>query len=339
MITHISLICFCILVTLGSVYATEDTPSIITSPSNIDVNTNNIASLVTLSSGYPSGVYYAVGNSICRLFNLNIQKNKTKCILLSSEGSISNIVSLSLGNTDLAIAQADWVHHSYNGTSIFQSSTPNQSIRALFSLYNENLIIVVKKDSGINNINDLIGKRVNIGPAGSGIRATMEEIMAIKSWDIKKFSNASEYPISEQVQRLCSSKIDAAIFITGNPNQMIDDAIRYCNAKIINIDDADIDKLIKQKPFYVSSQIKLNTYIDQAYNIKTIGVKSILITKETMDNDTAYAITTAVFDNLDAMKDANPSMSDSNIKNMTTEGITIPMHIGSVKYFKEHNSF
>ena len=76
----------------------------------------------------------------------------------------------------MGVAQSDWQYHSYNGTSKFKDQGPFKGLRAIFSVQAEPVTIVARRDSGIRHINDLKGKRMNIGNPGSGTRATWEVI-------------------------------------------------------------------------------------------------------------------------------------------------------------------
>jgi len=92
----------------------------------------------------------------------------------STGGSIYNINTLRSGELEFGVAQSDWQYHAYNGTSKFEDAGPFKELRAMFSVHPEPVTILARRDSGITNIEDLKGTRVNIGNAGSGTRGTWE---------------------------------------------------------------------------------------------------------------------------------------------------------------------
>ena len=91
----------------------------------------------------------------------------------------------------------------------------------LFGLYVEPLTIVARQDANIQQLDDLPGKRVDIGNPGSGDRSTMDILMRSQAWDLKTFSEISELKGAERAQVLCDNKIDAFVYVVGHPSGTI----------------------------------------------------------------------------------------------------------------------
>ncbi len=120
----------------------------------------------------------------------------------------------------------------------------------MFSLHPEPFTVVARRDADINRIEDLKGKRVNIGDPGSGQRGTMEILMEALGWDIGDFDLASELPSGEQGQALCEDRVDAIVFAVGHPNKSVADAISDCDAVLVPVTGEVIDRLVETHPFY-----------------------------------------------------------------------------------------
>ena len=56
------------------------------------------------------------------------------------------------------------------GNGIYEGVPPMSNLRLLTYLHKEHFTISVRKDSGIKTIDDIKGKRVNIGAPGTGVR-------------------------------------------------------------------------------------------------------------------------------------------------------------------------
>lgn len=63
---------------------------------------------VTIGTGGQTGVYYVVGQSICRLVNRGSSKHDIKCTAPSTGGSIDNINAIKNGDRQMGVAQSDW---------------------------------------------------------------------------------------------------------------------------------------------------------------------------------------------------------------------------------------
>ena len=91
---------------------------------------------ITIGTGGQTGVYFVVGQSICRLVNRDSDKTGLKCTAPSTGGSIANINAIKAGDMDMGVAQSDWQYHAYNGTSEFEGDKFDK-LRAVFSVHGE----------------------------------------------------------------------------------------------------------------------------------------------------------------------------------------------------------
>ena len=160
--------------------------------SDTDTESAPSTEFVSIGTGGVTGVYYPTGGAICRLANKTTKETGVRCSVESTGGSVFNINTIRSGDLQMGIVQSDWQYHAYNGTSKFKDVGAFKDLRAVFSVHAEPFTVVARKDSGIKNFDDLKGKRVNIGNAGSGQRGTIEVLMKAKGWDKSVFSLASE---------------------------------------------------------------------------------------------------------------------------------------------------
>lgn len=290
---------------------------------------------ITIGTGGVTGVYYPAGGAICRLVNRGRKVHGIRCSVESTGGSIDNLNALRKGEIEVAVAQSDMQYNAYKGTDYFADQKPFTNLRSLFSLHSEPFTVVVRKDSGINKFDDIKGKRVNIGNIGSGIRATMEYIMKQKGWSNKDFASATELKASEQVAALCGKQIDVMIYAAGHPNGAIQEVTTTCDTKLVPVDGPDIDKLVQESPYYAYTVIPGGMYNGTPDDIKTIGVKATFVTTAELDDEIAYQLVKAVFDNFDNFKTLHPVFSTLDPTRLVHEGNTAPLHPGAARYFKE----
>ncbi|EAS40419.1 C4-dicarboxylate ABC transporter substrate-binding protein [Photobacterium profundum] len=290
---------------------------------------------ITIGTGGVTGVYYPTGGAICRLVNKDRKTHGIRCSVESTGGSIYNINTIRAGELDLAIAQSDWQHHAYNGTSLFEEKGPFKSLRSVFSLHAEPFTVVARADSGIKTFDDLKGKRVNIGNPGSGQRGTMEVLMKAKGWTMKDFKLVSELKASEQSKALCDNKIDAMIYTVGHPSGAIKEATTSCSSVIVEVAGPVIDKLVDENAFYRIVTIPGGMYMGSENGVKTFGVGATFVSSTQVDNNVIYAVTQSVFDNFNEFKRLHPAFSGLKKEEMINDGLTAPLHDGAKKYFIE----
>jgi len=299
------------------------------------VGTANAQDFITIGTGSVTGVYYPTGGAICKLVNKERKIHNIRCSVESTGGSIYNVNTIRSGELDFGIVQSDWQYHGYNGTSVFSEQGPYKKLRAVFSLHTEPFNIIARADSGINNVKDLAGKRVNIGNPGSGDRATMQVVMNAMGWNLDTFKLASELKGSERSQALCDNKIDAFIYMVGHPNGSIKEATTSCDAKLVPATGPEIDKIVKNNPYYTYTNVPAGMYRGTSQDIKSFGVAATLITSSDVPDNVVYNVTKAVFENFNTFKRLHPAFANLKKEDMVKAGLSIPLHPGAIKYYKE----
>src|SRR5688500_4083653 len=80
---------------------------------------------VAIGTGRPGGVYLALGDSICRVFNLDLPQRGLRCAAYPSRGPVANIESLHDGRIDIGIVQSDVLADALGGHGPFASRGPD----------------------------------------------------------------------------------------------------------------------------------------------------------------------------------------------------------------------
>lgn len=290
--------------------------------------------LVIIATGAITGVYYPAGGAVCRLVNRERKALGLRCAVESTPGSIYNLEALKNGEVDFSIVQSDWQEHAYNGTSSFANKRM-PDLRFIMSLHNESMVFIVKKESDIQKFSDIKNHIVNMGPEGSGVRATMEVVMKAKNWTSSDFKNISEFKPSDQSKALCDGKIDVMILASGHPNASIQELVNMCDTRIIEVDDPDIDKMVSNDNEFAGSIIPGGIYPGNPKDIKTFGIKATLVTTANTPDNIVYHMTRLVFDNIQSFKNLHPVFSLLNPEKMAYEGRTSPYHPGAEKFYNE----
>jgi len=304
-----------------------------------NIATSNITKYINIATGSITGVYYPAGGAICRLVNINRKMHGIRCSSESTNGSVANLNSLRKGTTDFAIVQSDWQYYAYNGKGFFADQPPFTDLRSILSLYTETFTIAVLENSSIKTIDDIVGKRVNFGPQGSGMYATMDVLSQVKGWKKSSFSAVTNLDPTNQIKALCDGKIDVMVYMSGNPNGVLQEATQNsdpkCVVKILGVDKESVNKLIKMNPFYARAIIPGGMYKNNPDDISTFGVKATLVTSNKTSSDVVYYVTKSILSNIKDFKALHPVLSSLNEKNMINQGNSAPMHDGATRYYKE----
>ncbi|MCV2868875.1 TAXI family TRAP transporter solute-binding subunit [Defluviimonas sp. WL0002] len=297
---------------------------------------------ITVGTGGPTGVYFVVGNSVCRMVHKEAAEGRTegrqhglRCSAPSTAGSTYNIGQICAGELDFGVAQSDWQYHAYNGSAPDRvNACPD--LRAVFSVHPEPYQILAAKDSGIMSWNDLKGKRFNIGNPGSGQRGTTEELIEGHGWTLDDFAVATELTSTEQASALCDGNIDAFGYTVGVPNAGVAVATDGCDAYIVDMgEDPVAQELVAQHDYYAFNTIPAGTYFTTDKDVTTFGVMATFVTSASVPDDVVYEVTRAVFENLDDFRSLHPAFANLDPAKMTTDALSAPIHPGAQRYYDE----
>jgi TRAP transporter TAXI family solute receptor len=303
---------------------------------------------IFIGTGISSKVHYDVSRAICRhvqrvtnqlyLFG---KKRQLTCEALAIEGRhaaepIAILSDVRNGSIEFGLVQSDWQYYAVQGSGPLEfTDVKFENIRALFSLHSEPFTVVARRDSGIDALSDLEGKRVNIGNPGSNQRAVMESVMNATGWTRGSFQLADELTESEQSLALCHNRVQAVVATVAHPNQAIAKAIELCDANIVDVVGPAVDKLVADNRFFTVAEIPGGLYAGMERPAKTFGVTLTVVGSADMDDDLVYTIVKTVFDNLNDFKRLHPALGNLIPGRMMTDGLSAPLHPGALQYYRE----
>ncbi|TGN68127.1 TAXI family TRAP transporter solute-binding subunit [Paracoccus liaowanqingii] len=289
---------------------------------------------ITIGTGGQTGVYYVVGQSICRLVNRETAETGLRCTAPATGGSIDNINQIKAGGMTMGVAQSDWQYHAYNGSSDYEGER-FEDLRAVFAVHPEPFTVVARSDSGVETFEDLVGKRVNVGNPGSGSRGTFEVVLDAMGMSMDDFALSSELRPAEQSAALGDNQVDAISYTVGHPNGSIQEATSTVDATIVSVSGEAIDTLVADNPFYAKAIIPGGMYANNDEDTETFGVKATMVTSAAVPEETVYQVVKAVFDNFDRFKGLHPAFATLEPEEMVADGNSAPLHPGAERYYRE----
>ena len=206
------------------------------------------------ATGGTSGTYYGFSGVIANVLNEKLA-DTLKLKVESTGASKANIQMLASGDADIAIVQNDVMSYAYTGTDLFDGTAPITSFSAVASCYPEYVQILAKKD--ITSIEQLAGKKVSVGDAGSGTEFNARQILAAYnlSFDDIKVSNQS---FADSADSLKNGTIDAAFVVAGYPTTAVTELATNFDFNLLAIDDDHAAKLQNDYGFYYYGVILLS---------------------------------------------------------------------------------
>jgi TRAP transporter TAXI family solute receptor len=290
---------------------------------------------ITIGTGGITGVYYPTGGAIARIVNKKRDEYGIRCTVESTGGSVFNVNAIMSGDLDFGVVQSDRQYQAINALAEWKDKGPQKDLRAVFSSHPESVTIVAAVDADIKTISDLKGKKVNIGNPGSGQRQNAIDALTAVGIDHTKDLQVEGIKASESAGLLQDGRIDAFFYTVGHPSGSIKEATAgKRNVRFVTI--TGVDKLLEQYSYYAKSFVPYKLYPGAANDsdVETFGVKATFVTSAKVPDNVVYAITKEVFENFDSFKKLHPAYAVLTKEGML-EGLSAPIHLGAMKYYKE----
>lgn len=285
---------------------------------------------VNIGTGGTAGTYFPLGGAFAEVWNKDIPG--VNATATSTGASVANINLLKEGNVEAVIIQNDIASYAETGTIMFDGAAFPE-IRGLCTLYSEPLQLVTI-DSDIKTVADLKGKRVAVGAIGSGVEANARQIIAAAGLDFDKDIDPKFLSFSEASTGLKDKQLDAAFLVAGIPTAAIVDLSTQNDVFVVPIDGDVAKNLMTKYPFYTEYTIPAATYKGQTEDAKTLSVRSMLAVSSTLDEELAYNMIKAIYENGDRITAAHNVGKDITLET-ALNGMGIPVHPGAQKYFDE----
>lgn len=290
---------------------------------------------VTIGTGDITGVYYPTGGAIAKMVNKKRKEYGIRATVESTGGSVFNVNAVMADDLEFGVVQSDRQYQAVNGMAEWKDKGKQSDLRAVFTIHPESITLVAADDSGINSIQDLKGKRVNIGNHGSGQRQNSIDALEAAGLNYETDFIAESLKAAEAPGLLQDGRIDAFFYTVGHPNGNIKEATSG-KRKVHMVPITGVDQLLAKYPYYAKAVVPMKFYpgASNEGDVETFGVKATFVTSAKVPDEVVYAITKEIFDNFEAFKKLHPAYGVLTKKNML-EGMSAPIHPGAMKYFKE----
>jgi len=286
-----------------------------------------IYSLATAGLG---GTYYIVGAGLGEIITQAIPYMTVNAII--SGGSTGNPVMLHRNEAELAITNYISGSNAIAGNPPFEQKIAISGIAPL--QYSTLHIMVMGNRNDINNLGDLRGKRVNLGPAAGGGALFFRELLPFWGYNESDF-NFSYLSYNEGTEALRDGRVDANVPNGAAPLETVSSIAALDNVKLISLEAENMRRVKERLPHYDHAAIPGGTYRGIDRDVMTGGVQDILIVRSDMAEEEVYQITKAIYDALGELRKVHPSVS--NMQFAGYKHSMVPLHPGAMRFYRERN--
>jgi TRAP transporter TAXI family solute receptor len=286
--------------------------------------------VLTVLTGNGSSVYYTLGLALSKSIGKALPGVKASA--QTTKGSAENLSLLQAGRGDIALTLGDSLSDAWSGREAAGFKVPMKSLRGIAAIYPSYIQIVARADSDIGSLADLKGKRISVGAVRSATELNARVILAAAGLSYKDFAKVEHFPYGQSAELMKERQIDATLQTAAAGASSLRDLANALPVVIVPIPPDVIAKI--NDPVYLSGTIPANTYRGQTADAPTVAVQNYLVTHEGVSSETVYAMTKALWTNLDQLIAAHPAAKAIDPKR-ALDGMPLPLHPGAERYYKE----
>jgi len=285
---------------------------------------------ITIGTGATGAAFYPIGVSLANVLTTQLGVDATAQV---TGGALENLQLVQEGTIDLGITMGNSAKEAYEGTGSYAGNTYT-NVNAMFGGLSKGYFqVVVMADSPIQTMNDLIGKKVCMGPAGNGAISVAETIWGACGFSIHDV-NATYLSYDDGVSQLKDGNCDAVVVQAAVPSSAIQElAASGKSYRLLPIDQAVAETLCNEYAYFGLGSLKAEVYDNNKSDTDMMYITNMVVVRADLSEDTVYEMTKAIFENLDTVKDSHKAAGGLSLEGAVKT--SIPLHPGADKYFTE----
>lgn len=244
-----------------------------------------------IAAGERGGLYLAFAELLATEISAAAPALRARAV--STEGSVANAGLLSAGQAQLALMLADTAQAANGGQAPFNTA---QQLAAIGRVYENYLQLVVRADGPIRSLQDLAGKAISLGAAGSGAALVGDRVLAVAA--LSPAPRIEHRQLGQAVAGLERGELDALLWSGGVPTPSLAELNARVSIRLIALDATLPGLRQTYGPVYDLIQIPPGAY-RAPQEIPTIGVANLLVCHPDLPSDAVDAITAVLVDRSD----------------------------------------
>ncbi len=252
----------------------------------------------------------------------------------TKSGSIENLIALGQGEIESALVHSDMAYWAFNGMQEFDEVGAMSNLRAIANLIPVWIHVVVSAESGITSIRELSGKRVSLGPEGSGTASNAFYVLRTHGLSPSQIEARFLNP-GPAADALNKGEIDAFFVVGGAPVQAIATLAEKAPIRLLPIGEAESQQLLSLYPFFEFSNIPGGIYAGVEADVPSVSLGVLWVVTSDLDEllirDATRALWTA--NTARFLRTSHPEGELVRIER-ARDNLSIPLHDGAAAYYE-----
>ena len=285
-------------------------------------------STFAIATGGTAGLYYPFGGAMASIWSAQLPHVNAKAEVTG--GSVINVIQVARKESEIGFAMADTVTNAYLGRGRFRQRLP---LRVLLNAYPNVVHILTLSDSGVKSVEDLRGKRVSLGAAGSGTAIAAENVLTGLGVSLDEIAPAY-LSFGETTSALKDGTITGGFVVGGLGLAAVTELAVTRDLHLVALSDEELVKLSAAHPAYTAYDIPAKTYNGIEGVTQALSIWNAVVVHESMPEQLAYELTCTLFKHKDTLLKVTRAARDMTVANLDRVA-AVPLHSGTKRYQQE----
>lgn len=292
---------------------------------------SGVRSDMVLATGSTGGTYYPLGGGMAQVWTNEIEGLRVST--QATGASVENLRLLQAGEVELIMSVNGVAIDAYNGVNTFEGE--EHDFRAIGNIYREVMQVVARADAGVETIADLAGKRVQLGPAGSGTDVMARRILEYHGIDPETDITAFNDTFADAAEQLRDGVVDAAFAILALPAASIIDVATSVDLRLVSIEGGALEQLLADDPSLTPVEVPEGTYPGQQGTAQWVTNWATLYCLTDLDDDQVYQLTKVMYEQMNPETVGHAVAAEIQLETALDGLGPIPVHPGAARYYEE----
>ena len=284
---------------------------------------------MVMQTGPIGGAWYPIGTAMVEI----LQSKAGVTFTQQPGGGVSNAFNVGGNKAQIGFTTSGAAASAIAGSNDFDGRA-QKNIRLLGSLFPQQYTLAVWADGPVKTMADLKGRALQTTPRGSSTELMTRRVLEAHGVTYRDLKTMNHSNLNDGVNQMKDGQVDGMSHLITNPAAHVLDLQSSKTVRVMTLDPAAVDKLVKDFPGYVKSDIRAGMYNGQSAAITTVGEPVVLITRAELDADTVYKMTRALVEGRTAMAAVHRIM-DGFTAAYAAADPSIEIHPGALRYYRE----
>lgn len=228
------------------------------------VRHDRVPTTIRVATGDPHGLYHQLWLVVEPELEERLSRKVT---LVPTEGSVNNRKLLAAGDVEIAMMQGDQL----------LSGDSDLDLAIVAPLYPEPILVIAPRNTDIQSVRDLDGKRVYLGLAGSGSHAAALHLF--EHFHVRVVEPDHVAAEASFLEPLATGAVEAAVVVTGQQNP---DVIRLLDSgkfDLVSIPEAQgyADRSVQWQPYTIPPGYFSGSPTTPSASVETLAAAGLVV--------------------------------------------------------------